>query len=117
MRSLLGTVFTALYAVIGLLLAGLAVPLIARRVPPNNVYGFRVPQTLNDPALWYRTNAFAGYLLLAAGVILALAALGLRLWFPDMSFSRYATICSLILLGLVLVSFLVSWLYLQSLIS
>ncbi len=40
-----------LYVVTGVLLAGLAVPLIKRKVPPNNWYGFRVKATLENEAI------------------------------------------------------------------
>ena len=49
-----------LYVGSGLLLIILAVPLIQRRVPPNIWYGFRLPQTLNDPEIWYAVNEYGG---------------------------------------------------------
>jgi uncharacterized membrane protein len=51
-----------------LLLIGLSIPLIMRRIPPNGLYGFRTPATLKDEALWYDVNAYAGKRLLIAGV-------------------------------------------------
>ena len=39
-----------LYISVGLLMCGLSLPLIWHKVPPNNLYGFRVRQTLeSDP--------------------------------------------------------------------
>lgn len=38
-----------------------------------------MPAALRNPALWYPANAYAGSLLLAAGIILAIAALGFPL--------------------------------------
>jgi uncharacterized membrane protein len=115
MRSSLVTIFTAMYAIIGLVIAGLAIPLILRRVPPNNFYGFRVPQTLNNPTIWYQANAVAGYFLLASGIILILAAIGIRFWFPGITYTRYTMICTAVLVISVMLSLLFSWLYLQSL--
>lgn len=43
----------------GLLLAALSVPLILGKIGPNPLYGFRVKQTLNNPAVWYPVNAYA----------------------------------------------------------
>ena len=43
-----------LYAGIGLLLILVAIPLIRKKIKPNHLYGFRVPQTLNDPDVWYQ---------------------------------------------------------------
>jgi hypothetical protein len=53
-------ILLALYALGGLLLAGLSVPLILHKIPPNGLYGFRIPSTLDDPELWYTVNAYAG---------------------------------------------------------
>lgn len=63
-----------LYVVIGLLFAAVAVPLIKGKVKPNGIYGFRVPQTLNDPAVWYAVNAHFGRRLLLTGIATTLAA-------------------------------------------
>ena len=58
------------------IIAIIAIPLILKIVPPNRLYGFRTRQTLSDLGIWYRANAFLGWLLLAAsclsGGILAL---------------------------------------------
>ena len=67
----------ALYVGAGLLLIGLSVPLIRRKVRPNAWYGFRVRQTLADPEVWYAANAYAGKYLLGIGVITVLTAGGL----------------------------------------
>lgn len=66
----------AVFLGLGLLLSGLAVPLLRRRVPPNRWYGFRVPKTLGSPAVWYPANAHAGWGLLWVGVAVTLTALG-----------------------------------------
>ena len=65
----------ALYVLLGLLFAAIALPLIQRRVPPNPWYGFRFPATLNDPAVWYPVNAYGGRLMLIYGLVVAVAAL------------------------------------------
>ena len=64
-----------LYVVLGLLMVALAVPLIKHKVKPNGLYGFRVPQTLSDPEVWYAVNAHFGRRLLVTGVATTLAAL------------------------------------------
>jgi hypothetical protein len=43
------TLIFTLYVAGGALLTAISVPLIQKRIPPNPWYGFRVPQTLNDP--------------------------------------------------------------------
>ncbi len=41
-------------------LALVAVPLALRKVPPNRIYGFRTPATLQNEKIWYRANALFG---------------------------------------------------------
>ena len=54
------TLFLALFSAVGLLLIGLAIPLIRRRVKPNGLYGLRVPATFADEWVWYEANARSG---------------------------------------------------------
>jgi uncharacterized membrane protein len=83
------TALLVMYVASGLLLAGLSIPLILRKIGPNPVYGFRVKQTLDDPRVWYEVNAFAGKGLLIDGLITVVAALGLAA-VPGISVDRYA---------------------------
>src|SRR5262245_11421137 len=48
------------YAIPSVLLVLLAIPLILRRVPPNPIYGLRVPATYKDEQVWYDANAASG---------------------------------------------------------
>ena len=52
----------------GVVLIGLAIPLMLRRVKPNALYGFRVPATFADESVWYDMNARAGRHMAAIGV-------------------------------------------------
>ena len=97
----------------GLLLAVLSVPLILRQVGPNPVYGFRVKQTLEDPAVWYPVNAYAAKRLLAAGLLISLSA-GVLFAVPGIDLLVYAVACAVIGLGGFLVAILQSFLYLRS---
>jgi len=67
----------------GLLLIGLSIPLMRRKVRPNVLYGFRTPSTLKDERLWYEVNARTGMDLLVVGIgllaITAVYAFGLLL--------------------------------------
>jgi len=58
----------------GLLAVG-SLPLIARAVPMNRVYGIRIPKAFVSDANWYAINAYGGKLLAVYG--LALVAFGL----------------------------------------
>jgi hypothetical protein len=70
-----GTVLSWVFGLNALLLIGLSIPLVRRRVRPNRFYGFRTPSTLNDERLWYHVNAKAGVDLLMVGVGLSLIVL------------------------------------------
>lgn len=59
----------------GLLIAGLSLPLIWRKVPPNNLYGLRVRATFADEWVWYEANARSGRDLLIVGVATVAATL------------------------------------------
>ena len=49
--------FMFLNLVVGLLIVGLSIPLIRRRVKPNRLYGFRTPKTMSSEQIWYEANA------------------------------------------------------------
>ena len=57
----------------------LSLPLMYEKVKPNPFYGFRVPATLDDPALWYPVNKFFAKRQLVVGVMEAIASFGLYL--------------------------------------
>jgi len=52
----------------GLVIIGIAIPLVLRRVKPNPLYGFRVPATFADEVVWYEMNARAGRHMIVIGV-------------------------------------------------
>lgn len=81
-----------MYLVFGGLLAALAIPLWLGKVPPNPIYGVRVPSTLRDPDVWYKTNSHMARGLFATGLITALAAL-LFYFVPGMAVDTYAWLC------------------------
>jgi len=56
---------------VGALFALAGIPLILRRIPPNQYYGFRISKRVFKPEIWYPVNAFGGWMLLGVGVLLA----------------------------------------------
>lgn len=48
------------WTVAGLIIIGLAIPLVLRRIGPNNLYGIRLPQSLQSEDAWYAINSFGG---------------------------------------------------------
>jgi hypothetical protein len=103
----------ALYSFSGLLLAGLSVPLILHKIPPNGLYGFRVPSTLENPRLWYKVNAYSGRRFLVVGLGTAIGSI--ILFFttqPDVE--EYALSCLGVFLALFLWGIITSILYLRA---
>jgi uncharacterized membrane protein len=102
------------YVVAGLLLAGLSVPLILRKIGPNPVYGFRVRQTLEDPAVWYPVNAFAAKGLLCLG--LGTSAVSILLYLvPGIDVAIYASVVAAVFLAGLAINLVLSFRYLKSL--
>ena len=56
------------YATMGGLFAGLSIPLLRSKIPPNQWYGFRTRLTLSDPRIWYPVNVWGARRLLWLGV-------------------------------------------------
>lgn len=105
-------VLLALYAFGGLGLAGLSVPLILGKIPPNGLYGFRVRSMIDDPKLWYKVNAYAGWRFLVVG--LGTSAGAIILYYttlPDVE--RYALSCLGVFLALFLWGMITSFLHLK----
>lgn len=86
------TTLLLLYIASGTLLVLLSIPMILRKVKPNYLYGVRIAKTLNNPEIWYATNAFAGRYLMAAGAGTVLAAL-IFSFIPGISLDVYALAC------------------------
>ena len=56
----------------GLLVAAISLPLIARWVPRNSIYGVRTRLAFSSDENWYRVNATGGKMLLRAGLAIML---------------------------------------------
>ena len=89
------TTLLVMYVVFGLLLAGLALPLLLDKVTPNGWYGFRVPSTLYNADLWYKVNRYMARWMLLSGIITAAGAVAL-FFVPGLSVDAYAWLCLLI---------------------
>jgi hypothetical protein len=66
-------------------------PLLYRKIKPNPS-GVRVPKTLNNPEIWYSTNAYSARYLFAAGGSIVVAAV-LLYFIPGLSVDTYALGC------------------------
>jgi hypothetical protein len=103
----------ALYSFGGLLLAGLSVPLILHKIPPNGLYGFRLPSTIANPTLWYKVNAYAGRRFLVVGLGTAVGAIILY-FVTSHNLDEYALSVLGFFLALFLWGIITSFLYLKS---
>ena len=106
-------ILLALYGFGGLIVAGLSVPLILHKIPPGGLYGFRVRSAIEQPALWYKVNAFAGRRFLVVGLGTSIGAI--ILYFttqPDVK--TYALSCIGMFVALFLWGSITSFLYLRS---
>ena len=54
---------------LGVLICILGIPLAARRISPNGVYGYRTAKTISDSGIWYRANTFCGVAMICAGML------------------------------------------------
>lgn len=114
--KLLTDLFMVMFALSGLLVVGLSIPMILGKVKPNWWYGFRTPKTLSDERIWYKANAYAGKLLLVIGLSWVVGAVVLR-YIPAIggSFELYNwAYLLLVIIGLILLLIL-SLRYLSSL--
>lgn len=57
-----------LFITTGLLIAGLSIPLICRKIPMNRFYGVRFRQSFKSPENWYEINSYGGKLMLLSTV-------------------------------------------------
>ncbi len=105
---------TLLYAVGGLGLMAISIPLALGKVPPNILYGFRVRATLEHADLWYPTNRYAGQRLFVVGLVSALFAPLWRL-LPGMTPDAYALFCGGFIVACLLLTVAQSMRYLHAL--
>jgi len=100
----------------GLLLVGLSIPLLMRRVKPNWWYGLRVPKTLNDERIWYESNAYMAKWLLALGLLHTIVSLALY-FIPAYraNLDTYATVCGIIFMIAFTLVIILSFLHLRTL--
>ena len=63
-----------LFCLVGGLFIGLGVPLAKRRVPPNALYGVRLPSTLANRDIWYEVNEQSGKDLVCLGAVILVCA-------------------------------------------
>jgi uncharacterized membrane protein len=95
----------------GLVLIAVSVPLIRGKIGPNPWYGFRVRRTLEDPAVWYKANAYAGKTLIWAAIAMIVGSVLLYL-FPGLDGPTYAVACTVVVFVALVVAVTLSFRFL-----
>lgn len=67
--------YSILFAVVGLVLIGISIPLILRKVLPSSFYGCRTHKTLSDSKIWYEANYISGKDLCPSSAIVFVASM------------------------------------------
>ncbi|HPR64167.1 MAG TPA: SdpI family protein [Thermoanaerobaculia bacterium] len=62
------------YILISFVLIGLSIPLLHRKIPMNQWYGVRIPQSLESEERWYAINEMGAREMIYCGVVLLLMA-------------------------------------------
>jgi uncharacterized membrane protein len=92
----------------GGVMAAMGVPMMRRRVPPNGLYGLRVPATMADERVWYEANARSGRDFVVLGI--ATAGLAILLPFvPGVSELAFNAALTFVLIGGVVMVAAVGW--------
>lgn len=99
---------TGLFLGTGALLVALSIPLLLRRVKPNDMYGLRVEATLSDETVWYEANARSARHLLGLGLLVMVLSLALP-FATDLSEASFAGILSGVLVVGAVASGVAGW--------
>ena len=93
--------YSILFAVVGLVLIGISIPLILCNVPPNSFYGCRTRKTLSDPKIWYEANHISGIDFCLSGAIVLVAAMLMLLFGQNLNTNfAVATLLMVLLLSM-----------------
>ena len=102
------------YAVAGILLILLAIPLYFKKIKPNGLYGFRVKKTRENPETWYLVNRYHAVWLMLTGFLTTLGAVGL-FFVPNLTGDQYALICLSVFVGPMIIGLIMTVRYMKSL--
>ena len=62
------------YSIFALVIIGLSVPLIKRKIKMNYWYGVRVAEAFKSEERWFEINQYGGRLLLLFGIVIAITS-------------------------------------------
>ncbi|MEM0966235.1 MAG: SdpI family protein [Verrucomicrobiota bacterium] len=72
---------------IAILISGLSIPLILRKVPMNHFYGVRFPQSFKSEEAWFEINEYGGKALLVSALPIFLSGVYGLIQKPENFFS------------------------------
>jgi uncharacterized membrane protein len=81
-----------IFVFVGLLSAGLGIPLALGKVPPNLFYGFRTSKTLSSPEIWYPANRSLGADMTVAGIVITVTSAVIAVACPDLVVVAFANL-------------------------
>lgn len=93
--------------IVGVIYIVLGVPLALGRVAPNDLYGVRIPKTMEDSDIWYSMNRTCGRAMVVCGALSLLASLLLHLFWGTDSATKLIT-PTVVQVFLILVSIIVT---------
>lgn len=66
--------------IVALIVMGVSLPLVKRKIRPNRWYGIRIPEAFKSEERWFELNQYGGRLMIWWGVVIAITAgIGLAL--------------------------------------
>lgn len=102
-----------LWVTTGLILIGVSIPLVLKKIPPNQWYGFRVPKTFSSDHIWYEANRVAGIDFCLAGSVVVGASVVMNFISPMIGEGLSVTVMLFVILGSLLAAVIHSLLALR----
>lgn len=105
-----------IYIIVGVLEIILGLPLLFEKIIPNWFYGFRLPKTMSNKEIWYKTNRYVGRDFIVAGIIVIIAALVVLMF--QINFNVIATtfILTIVLIVPIIVIIIRGLIYLKKIV-
>ncbi|MDH7517714.1 MAG: SdpI family protein [Candidatus Thermoplasmatota archaeon] len=104
-----------LYILVGLLEIIMGIPLLLEKVKPNWFYGFRLPKTLSNNEVWYKSNKYVGRDFVIMGIIISLISLFMLIARDSLSIILIVYVGAALLIGSVFIVLIRGFIYLKKL--
>ena len=91
-----------IFFISGIVISGLSIPLIRRKVKVNSWYGIRIPQTMENEKVWYAVNEKMGKYIFVWGILISILSLYFSLNPTNPKFLMTYILLSILILGTVL---------------